>query len=1068
MKRKKLYYIVIVTIMAALWSGSILAQSQVTINMRATTSAETSEANPNTVDASTGDVQVQKTSDGNDKESYLLFDISSIETEYLSYAAFQAAGGQHNKVDDVEQPLINPYYVDIYACEDTSWSREDLTWNTAQSFTIGETLLGTVNMTGFDIYEFYSPGLVNYIKTKKENGATHVAFKAIAREEQSWDCWMAGSWADGASNLILTYSEPYKVVGSITTAETNKATPASIDAADADVQVWKTEDGSEEREAYVKFDVSEVSAEYLKYAVISCYAGQHNKDEEENTLPLIEANWVQVYSCEETNWSRSDLTWNIAKDFTIGEEPLTSLNIQGYNASYKYSSPEIAQYIIDAKAAGNDTIAFKFVARDAQDFDTWMSGSWEGMKLTVYQGDRDAEAVQDHQTGEAYAASPNSIDQNPDDVMVQRTDDGLSDYEGFVSFDISSIESPSLVYASIAFQGAQHVADGDTMLDNFMVDLYPLKNTDWTVDSITWNATRGFNYIHEPVASVNIWDYNDGDIYYFLGKELAGYINSQVELGNTKVAFIIKGREATPWDVWLTADWNGMHLSWADPSQALPTDDESPTQPGDLTAIAGITSITISWTASIDNRGVDGYKVYKADELVATLGNDITSYTFIDLDAETEYTLAVEAYDKAGNVSAKAEKTVMTQAPAFDISIDGVLDSDWDKFESRQIDNPLGVEDGNYLEPNSDNDCSGEFRLAWSPDGLYLWTIVKDGVRDTDDFGTSDGYFADRVEVFIDPDNAKSAQQYVGGELQFSFIPTSEGNIGMYKNGNNRVTDDAKNLVEYVIVDNGANYIFEAMIPWSALGVALPPTDSSVIGFEIVITDNDRDEQASDRESVVGWFEEEVYAWNQPNLWGELQLLPGGNTTTDIVYPCDDYSAPTMIDSVFAVVDTNSVTLNWTPSTHGCQLKRYEVLDENLETVVASKDTFVTLTDLADSTYYFTVVAYNVFGEPSPNNLTMGTGVVEVTIDFEPTAIKNEIVDVNIYPVPASDKLTVSYGTIMQKVTVTSLSGQVLFSVPVINQDEVSLDISNLSSGVYMLSITNLKGQVQHHKIMKK
>jgi len=85
-------------------------------------------------------------------------------------------------------------------------------------------------------------------------------------------------------------------------------------------------------------------------------------------------------------------------------------------------------------------------------------------------------------------------------------------------------------------------------------------------------------------------------------------------------------------------------------------DTTEPSVPTNLTAIA-ISSgqINITWTASTDNVGVTGYKVYRSPDgisytLRATLGAT-TSYSDSGLSASTIYYYKVSAFDGAGNTS---------------------------------------------------------------------------------------------------------------------------------------------------------------------------------------------------------------------------------------------------------------------------------------------------------------------------------------------------------------------------------------------------------------------------------
>ncbi len=1064
MRKKYIFNLSLITVcLAFLIANSVKAQSLPTLlPVRAVTTAETDAANPDTLDANNADIQVLKTADGSgDRESYLKFNISSVRTENLSFVSFRATGGQHN--DD--NPLITPYIIDIYACQETDWSRNDLTWNSAQGFTIGEQPLASTNIQGFGAYDFYSAALRDYIIAQKNDGADYVAFKVLARNVHEWDSWITGSWSGGASELYFSYSEPYKVLPSVTTAETDAANPEEVDAVvdDAnDVQVLKTAGGSADREAYVKFDVSEVNHEYLKHAVISCYGGQHNGDES-----MIEANWVQVYACNDTNWSRENLTWNMASDFTIGDAPLAYANIQDF-ATYEFSSPAIADYIIEQKTAGAKSVAFKFVARDEHAFDSWLSGAWEGMNLSLYQGDRNFEPVQDLETGDTYAGSPALSDTVPNDIMVQATANGAGDIEGFVSFDLSGTylpedEEPGLVYASIAFRAGQHVPEGQDPLDKFTVGLYPVQSTDWTQETLDWNTAANFPAYQAPVATVNIWGYGD---YIFTSDELAGYINSQLADGNTTLAFKMAALDNTSWDAWLSGDWYGMHLDVVDPDNALPADTEAPTVPGNLKAISGITTISLSWENSTDNREVGGYKIYSGDTILAIVNADRTGYIVEGLNPENEYSFDIVAFDRAGNESDKASVSVETVKNAFDITIDGEVDEDWDNFTLWEIDNLLGPD---FLEPGSKFDASGEFRLAWSPDGLYMYVEVFDNEINTDDYGSA-GYQTDHLEVDIDPGNNKTVQSFEDGQMQFSFYPTEEGNIGLWLNGADNTGQDPS-LVEFAHVKKATSYVFEAMFPWSALGVVVPPEMNDSIGFEITISDNDAGEQMDGRESVLAWYHEGDYnTWNDPSIWGTLYLQDDGKLSTVGAGSSGiDDTPPELVENIQFTLDCNDVSLSWDQTSDNVGISKYYILDVDANKI-DSTDATVTeykVMDLAPGTYYYTVTAGDSSGNESAINYDE---IKEVTVTETDCAvgIENEIMGnaITLYPNPVKEMLFIESTSALNTISVFNLTGRKVL-VSKINAMRATIDMSALSPGVYFIRLLQTDGKVYIKKVFK-
>ena len=87
------------------------------------------------------------------------------------------------------------------------------------------------------------------------------------------------------------------------------------------------------------------------------------------------------------------------------------------------------------------------------------------------------------------------------------------------------------------------------------------------------------------------------------------------------------------------------------------SDTTPPTQPTKLALTPATTSIALKWTASTDNVGVSGYRIYRGSTLIATVKGNVTTYTSTGLKANTTYSYHLVAFDAAGNLS-KASATV--------------------------------------------------------------------------------------------------------------------------------------------------------------------------------------------------------------------------------------------------------------------------------------------------------------------------------------------------------------------------------------------------------------------------
>jgi chitodextrinase len=99
------------------------------------------------------------------------------------------------------------------------------------------------------------------------------------------------------------------------------------------------------------------------------------------------------------------------------------------------------------------------------------------------------------------------------------------------------------------------------------------------------------------------------------------------------------------------------------PPVVTPADIQAPSVPASLAASAtSTTQINLAWTASSDNVGVVGYRVYRNGSQVATTTSP--SYSNTGLTAGTIYSFTVVAYDAAGNVSTpSAAASATTQTP---------------------------------------------------------------------------------------------------------------------------------------------------------------------------------------------------------------------------------------------------------------------------------------------------------------------------------------------------------------------------------------------------------------------
>ena len=143
-------------------------------------------------------------------------------------------------------------------------------------------------------------------------------------------------------------------------------------------------------------------------------------------------------------------------------------------------------------------------------------------------------------------------------------------------------------------------------------------------------------------------------------------ISGNVSPGSTYAFTISLTAPSTPGTY--TSDWRMVRdgVTWfgATCSKTITVgDNQPPSVPQNLTAtVTSPTSIRLNWSASTDNVGVTGYKIYRGGTQIATTAS--TSYTNTGLTANTSYSYTVAAYDAVGNTSAQSSAASATTAPS--------------------------------------------------------------------------------------------------------------------------------------------------------------------------------------------------------------------------------------------------------------------------------------------------------------------------------------------------------------------------------------------------------------------
>ncbi|MCP4611263.1 MAG: hypothetical protein GY845_21340 [Planctomycetes bacterium] len=273
--------------------------------------------------------------------------------------------------------------------------------------------------------------------------------------------------------------------------------------------------------------------------------------------------------------------------------------------------------------------------------------------------------------------------------------------------------------------------------------------------------------------------------------------------------------------------------------------------------------------------------------------------------------------------------------------LDGVMDDVW-LLSTEQV---MTLFTG--AEPTSPEDCSGSWWALWDEEYLYVLVNVIDEalVQDSD---PTQGWLDDRVEIYIDGDNAKGASTD-NNDYQYNFrwnFGQVEAPVEWYN------SPRSLQGVEYGVATTDSGYLVEARMPWSTMTGEVPYEDQ-LIGINVMIDDDD-DGGAEDTQ--FQWFTETTTP-HDPSLWGTAVLVPGAGEPwlyVSIPKPADG----DMLEDTWA-------NLSWKPG--GRAVSHDVYIGDNFDDVNDGAES----TFQGNQTGTFIVVGFPGF--PYPDGLVPGT-----------------------------------------------------------------------------------------------
>jgi chitodextrinase len=385
------------------------------------------------------------------------------------------------------------------------------------------------------------------------------------------------------------------------------------------------------------------------------------------------------------------------------------------------------------------------------------------------------------------------------------------------------------------------------------------------------------------------------------------------------------------------------------------TDTTPPTVPTGL-SVTGTTvnTASLSWTASTDNVGVAGYKIFRAGVQVGT--SSVTSYTDAGLTASTTYSYAVAAYDAAGNTSTQTTPVSATTASASSGSYNttfllaenpiseggnwtngGAIGLDWTDVQTTPH-FAFGTMPGEASGGAQYADSTAVLNGAWGPDQTVQATVSVTNAS------ASSSVFE---EVELRLHTTITAHSITGYEINCSVSTASGHNYVQIVRWNGP-------LASFTLLDARANGpcvngdILKATINGSTITVYL--NGNSL--FSVI------DSTYGTGNPGIGFFLQGTTGVNAN--YGFSQFSASDGSTLDTTPP----STPANLAGV--VVSSSQIDLNWTASTGNVAVAGYRVFRNGTQIASTTAPAYSDTPVVPGTQYTYAVAAFYSAGNVSP------------------------------------------------------------------------------------------------------
>jgi|GEM_PF-1197208 len=164
-------------------------------------------------------------------------------------------------------------------------------------------------------------------------------------------------------------------------------------------------------------------------------------------------------------------------------------------------------------------------------------------------------------------------------------------------------------------------------------------------------------------------------------------------------------------------------------------------------------------------------------------------------------------------------------------------------------------------------------------------------------------------------------------------------------------------------------------------------------------------------------------------------------------------------------IDENSAEVSWTPVGNETQWKVsydmiYQGAQEEVQSVLVNGNPEVTLENLLPETEYVVFVEAVCTAEDHSEK----EGPLSLTTEKDLSIEENAFKDLKVYPNPTSGVIHISSESDIEAYTLYNLQGKIIQE----GRTTTTIDLSELSSGIYILNLQNKEGHKKQMKVVKK